>query len=74
MQIRGGGGRPPLSFFEDQKKCLDFRKKGSDCVHPYVKFAIQNIVLRVSKRKYFKIFPCRAFISGVFDEMFIEVP
>ena len=74
MQIGGEGGGLPCPFLKIKKKCLDFRKKGSDCVRPYVKFAIQNIVLRVSKRKYFKIFPCRAFISEIFDEMFIEVP
>ena len=34
--------RPPLPFFENQKKCPDFRKKGPDYVHPYVKFIIQN--------------------------------
>ena len=28
------GGRPPLPFFENQKKCLDFGKKGPDFVHP----------------------------------------
>ena len=58
---RGGGGRLPLPFFENKKKCRDFRKKGPDCVHPYVKFTIQNVVLRVSKRKNFNIFPCLFF-------------
>ena len=24
---RGGGGRPPLSLFENRKKCPDFEKK-----------------------------------------------
>ena len=27
------GGRIPLPFFENKKKCLDFAKKGPDCVH-----------------------------------------
>ena len=34
------GGRPPLPFFENQKKCPDFKKKGPDFVHPYIKFTI----------------------------------
>ena len=46
-----GGGRPPQSFFENKKKCPGFRKKGLDCIHLYVKSTIQNVVLRVSKRK-----------------------
>ena len=46
-----GGGRPPQSFFENKKKCPGFRKKGLDWIHPYVKSTIQNVVLRVSKRK-----------------------
>ena len=37
---RGEVGRSPLLFFENQKKCPDFRKKDCDCVHPYVKFNI----------------------------------
>ena len=57
-QLGGEGRRSPLPFFENQKKYPDFRKKGPDCVHPYVKFTIQNVVLRVSKRKKITIFPC----------------
>ena len=37
---RGEVGRSPLLFFENQKKCPDFRKRDCDCVHPYVKFNI----------------------------------
>ena len=33
------------------KKCSDFGKKGPDCVHLRVKLSIQNVVLRVSRRK-----------------------
>ena len=66
----GGGGGLPCPFLKIKKKCSDFRRKGSDCVHPYFKF-----ILRVSKRKKFKIFPSGAFFSaGLFDEMFIGVP
>ena len=61
MQLGGEGGRPPLLFFENQKKYLDFGKKCPDYVHPLVKFAIQNAVLKVPKRKNSKIFPCETF-------------
>ena len=34
-QLGGGrGGRPPLYFFENQKKCPDFGKNCPDAVHP----------------------------------------
>ena len=49
----------PCPFLKIKNKFLDFRKKGSDCVHPYVKFAIQNVVLRVSKRKKLEMFISR---------------
>ena len=35
----------------------DAGKKDPDCVHLWVKFSIQNVVLRVSGRKNSKIFP-----------------
>ena len=57
----GGGGRPPPPFFESRKKCPDFGKKRPDCVHPWVTFSIQNIVLVASRRKNSKIFPCESF-------------
>ena len=68
-----GGERPPLPFFENRKKCPDFGRKGPNCVHPWVESSIQNVVLRVSRRKSSKMFPCGAF-SYVFDEKFIEMP
>ena len=45
------------ALFENRKKCPDFGKKGPDCIHVGVKFSIQNINLRVSRRKNSKIFP-----------------
>ena len=42
-----GGGRPPLPFFENKKKC-------PDCIHLCVKFSIPNVVLRVPRRKTFQ--------------------
>ena len=62
------------ALFENKKKCPDFRQKGPDCARAYVKFTIQNVVLRESKRKNFEIFPCGAFFTGIFDKMFIVVP
>ena len=56
------------------KKSLVFWEKNHDCVLLWVKFCIQNLVLRVSSRKNSKIFPCRAFYSCVFNKIFIEVP
>ena len=69
---RERGGLPAL--FWKPKKCPDFGKEGPDCTHLWVRFSIQNVVLRVSRRKHSKIFSCRASFSCVFDEMFIEVP
>ena len=54
---RGGGGKASPALFENRKKCPDFGKKGPDCVHLWVKFSIQNVVLRVSRRKNLKMFP-----------------
>ena len=56
---RGGG--LPCPFLKIKKSALILEKKCPDCVHPQVKFAIQNVVLRVSKRKNSKIFSCVAF-------------
>ena len=69
----GRGGRPPLLFLENQKKCPDFGKKSPNCVHSWVESSIQNVVLRVSSRKSSKIFLCGVFFC-VFDKKFIEVP
>ena len=33
-QLGGEGGRPPLPFLENQKKCPGFAKKDPDCCHP----------------------------------------
>ena len=78
MQARNKSGRQGVAstalFPKSKKKCPDFKKKGSDWVHPYVKFTTQNVVLIVSKRKNFKIFLCGGFFSRIFDEIFIEVP
>ena len=70
------GGKVDASpaFFKKRKNCPDFWKEDLDCVHLWVKFSIQNVVLRVSRRKNSKMFPWRASFSGVFEEIFIEEP
>ena len=67
--------RPGLPFLKS-KICHDFGKKGPEWVHLSVKFTIQNVVLRVSRRKISTIFPGGkiTYFSCVFDEMLIEVP
>ena len=69
---QGKEGRP--ATIENRKKCPDFGTEDLDCVHLFVKFSIQNVVLRVSRRKNSEMFLCGACFSSVFDEMFIEVP
>ena len=44
------------TLFENGKKCPDFGKKGLDCVHLWVEFSIQNVVLRLSKGKFSRKF------------------
>ena len=72
VQLKGGG-ETSFSLFKNLKKCPDFENKESDCVHPWVKFSIENIVSRVSRRKSSKIFPCGTLFSCVFNEMFVKV-
>ena len=43
-------------FFKNKEKCPDFGEKGPDM--PILKFTIQNVVLRVSRRKL-RNFPMR---------------
>ena len=64
-----GGKRKglPCSFWQ-----IDFWKKGSNCVHLPFKFSIQNIVLRVSRRKSSKMFSLWGlFFCFFFDEIYI---
>ena len=55
------GGRPPLPLQKIEKRCPDFGKKCPNCVHPWVESSIQNVVLRASRGKSSKTFPCGAF-------------
>ena len=73
-------GEAPTALFEIEKSVLVMgrkvlvlgRKVLVGCVHFWVKFSIQNVVLRVSSRKISEMFPCRASFSCAFDEMFIS--
>ena len=64
----------PLPFLKVKKSVQTLFKKGSDCVHLWVKFSIQNVVLRVSRRSKFQIVSLWGLFSGVFDKIYIEVP
>ena len=57
-RARGETSPAPL---ENQQKCPDFIKKGPDCVHLWVNSSMQNVVLRVFKRKISELFPYGAF-------------
>ena len=74
-QARNQGGErrssPPL--FENRKKCPEFGKKSPDCIHHWVEFSIQDVVLRVFRIKNSKTFPCGASFPCVFEEMFFKV-
>ena len=72
-ETRGEWGDFPCLFW-NRKKCPDFGKKDPDCVHLRVKFAIENVVLRVSRRKTSKMFPCRVSFSCAFDECLLKCP
>ena len=64
-----GGRRPPLPFFRNREKCPDFGKRGSHFIHLCVKFSIQNVVLKGSRRKNSKILLAVPFLT-----IFVEVP
>ena len=59
-KVFGRGGLPWPSL-KIKRSALILEKNCPHCIHPLVKFAIQNVVLKVSKRKNSKIFPCGAF-------------
>ena len=61
---RGGGrvDRPPLLFFENRKKVPRFWKNRPNCASTWDESSIQNVILRISRGKSFKIFPCGTFL------------
>ena len=56
------GGASPSLFWKSEKVPW-FWKKSADCVHLWVKFPIQNVSLKVSRRKRYKMFLCWAIFS-----------
>ena len=64
-----GGRRAADEIWKLQKVPWFKQKKGPDCIHLWAKFSIQNIGLGVSRRKNSKTFPCGAFYSWVFNEL-----
>ena len=70
----GRRGETSPALFENRKKPPGFRKKGTDCIHLWVKFSIQNVVLRVSTRKKLQNVSLWGLFFGVFDEILIQVP
>ena len=61
------------ALFENRKKSPNFGKKGPDCIHYWAKFSIQDIVLRLFKRKKVQNVSLRVLFFCVFDEILIEV-
>ena len=70
---RGKRGGLPCHFWKSQKESW-FWKEGLDCVHLWVEFFIQNVVLKVSTSKISKMFPCGASFSCVFDKCLLKCP
>ena len=62
----GRKGEASPVIFENWKICPDFGKKDPDCDHLWVKLSIQNMVLKVSRRKNFKMVPNGGSFSWVF--------
>ena len=64
----------PLSFFLKIKKVKWFWKKCPDCVHPWVNFFIQNVGLRVSRRKNLKLFHAGRFFLLFLTKYLLKCP
>ena len=72
VQLGGRGEVSPALFWKSKKSALIFGKKGPVIVHLCVEYSIQNVVLRVSRRKNSKNFPCRAHFFLVFLAEFLS--
>lgn len=60
----GGGGK---ALFWKSKNVHWFWEKDPDFAHLWLKFSIQGVPLRVSRRKKTQFFPSRAFLSCAFE-------
>ena len=75
MQLEGVVGEiSVVLFWKLKKSVLIFWEKCPVSVHLCVKFLIWNAILRVSRRKNSDIFPCRAYLSCVVNDMLVEFP
>ena len=68
------GGGLPFSFLKIEKGLLVWGKKGPDCVHLWVKFSIQDVVLVVCRRENSKMFPCGAFFLVLLTKYLSKCP
>ena len=59
------GGGLPCPFLKIEKVALILEKKDPNCVHPWVESPIQNVVLKVSRRKSSRIFPAGPFFLRI---------
>ena len=66
----GRRGEASTAFLKIKKEWLGFGKKCSDYIHHWVKFSIQNVVLRVYRRKNSKIFPLWIFFKCYLPKCF----
>ena len=76
-QLGGGGERgeaSPSFFWKLKKGTLILEQKGPDFIQLWVKFSIEAIVLRVSRKKKAKCFPAGLFLLAFIKEIFITVP
>ena len=64
-QLEWKGAGLPCPLLKIEKSAMILEKKAPDCVHLWVKFSIQTVVLRVFRSRNSKIFSCRAFYSGL---------
>ena len=65
-QLEGRGETSPI--------LSDFGKKGDDCVNLWVKLSIQNVLLRIPRRKNFKMFPVGPFLFVVLMKCLSKCP
>ena len=73
MQLGGRAEASPALFWK-LKKVAWFWKKVLDCVHLWVKFSIQNVVLRVSRRKSSKSFSVGPFLHKFLRKCLSKCP
>ena len=71
-QLGGREGGLPCPILKIEKIVSWFCKEYPDCVHFWVKCSILNVVLRVSRRKNFQIFPCGTFFFWCFYQNVYE--